>query len=205
MKPNYQLETDKIIAEITSENEIPTLLLHSCCAPCSSYVILYLSQYFKITVFFYNPNIMPDFEYKRRLEEQKRLLKMVTTKNPIDFIEGEYEPNVFLTEIKGLENEPEGSDRCFRCYRMRLEQTAKYAKDYNYDYFTTTLTVSPYKKADKINEIGKYLSEKYNVKYLFSDFKKRNGYKQSIELSKQYNLYRQDYCGCAFSKINTSS
>lgn len=205
MKPNYQLETDKIIAEITSENEIPTLLLHSCCAPCSSYVILYLSQYFKITVFFYNPNIMPDFEYKRRLEEQKRLLKMVTTKNPIDFIEGEYEPNVFLTEIKGLENEPEGSDRCFRCYRMRLEQTAKYAKEYNYDYFTTTLTVSPYKKADKINEIGKYLSEKYNVKYLFSDFKKRNGYKQSIELSKQYNLYRQDYCGCAFSKINTSS
>lgn len=204
MKINYQLETDKIIEEVTKKVEVPTLLLHSCCAPCSSYVILYLSNYFKITVYFYNPNIMPNKEYKRRLMEQKKLIKTVTTKYPIDFIEGDYEPKIFLTEVKGLEHEPEGRDRCFKCYKLRLEQTAKRAKEKKFDYFTTTLTVSPYKNADKINEIGKKLENEYNVKFLVSDFKKRNGYLESIKLSKKYNLYRQDYCGCAFSKINTS-
>lgn len=199
MKINYQFQLDEIINELTLNNEVPKLLLHSCCAPCSSYVLLYLSQYFKITVFFYNPNVMPDIEYKRRLREQIRLIKTVTTKYPIDFIEGNYEPRVFLEQTKGLENEKEGSTRCFKCYQMRLEQTAKLGDSDCYDYFATTLTVSPYKNADKINEIGKFLENKYNVKYLVSDFKKKNGYKESIRLSKEYDLYRQHYCGCPFS------
>ncbi len=199
MKINYQLKLDEIINKIINSDSVPTLLLHSCCAPCSSYVLLYLSQYFKITLFFYNPNIMPDLEYKKRLDEQIRLIETVTTKYPINFIEGDYNPNAFLNQSKGLEKEPEGSTRCFKCYQLRLEQTAKYASDNNYDYFATTLTVSPYKNASKINEIGKYLENKYNIKYLTSDFKKRNGYKESIRLSEKYNLYRQHYCGCPFS------
>ncbi|MFA5603712.1 MAG: epoxyqueuosine reductase QueH [Bacilli bacterium] len=199
MKINYQLQLDEIISELTSNNEVPTLLLHSCCAPCSSYVLLYLSQYFKITVFFYNPNVMPDTEYERRLREQIRLIKTVTTKYLINFIEGSYEPKVFLEQSKGLEKEKEGSRRCFKCYQMRLEQTAKLANAESFDYFATTLTVSPYKNSDKINEIGKFLEDKYNIKYLVSDFKKRNGYKESIRLSKEYDLYRQHYCGCPFS------
>lgn len=202
MKTNYQLLLDEVITEITNNKEVPKLLLHSCCAPCSSYVILYLSQYFEITVFFYNPNIMPDLEYKRRLDEQIRLIETITTKYPITFIEGDYDSNLFLEQVKGLEKEPEGSIRCFKCYQMRLEQTAKLASTGIYDYFTTTLTVSPYKNATKINEIGKNLEENHDVKYLYSDFKKRNGYKESIKLSEKYNLYRQHYCGCPFSRID---
>lgn len=199
MKTNYQLVLDEIITTITNNNEVPKLLLHSCCAPCSSYVILYLSQYFEITVFFYNPNIIPNIEYKKRLEEQIRLIETVTTKYPITFIEGDYDNNLFLEQVKGLEKEPEGSTRCFKCYQLRLSTTAQLASTSNYDYFTTTLTVSPYKNANKINEIGKTLEKKYNIKYLYSDFKKRNGYKESIKLSEKYNLYRQQYCGCQFT------
>lgn len=200
MKTNYQLLLDDVITNITNNKEVPKLLLHSCCAPCSSYVLLYLSQYFEITVFFYNPNIMPDLEYKRRLEEQIRLIKTITTKHPINFIEGDYDSSLFLNQVKGLEKEPEGSTRCFKCYQFRLEETAKIANSDNYDYCTTTLTVSPYKNAAKINEIGKQLEEIYGIKYLYSDFKKRNGYKESIKLSEKYNLYRQHYCGCPFSR-----
>ncbi len=197
MKVNYQVILDKIIE--ANENKVPTLLLHSCCAPCSSYVLKYLGNYFKITLYFYNPNIYPKEEYDKRLKEQKRLIKLLKVKYPIDIIEGVYEPNVFLEQSLGLEKEREGYGRCFKCYRLRLEKTAKKAKELKFDYFTTTLTVSPYKNSDKINLIGSELEKIYNVDYLYSDFKKKEGYKQSIELSKEYNLYRQDYCGCQYS------
>lgn len=200
VKVNYQKQLDKIIDEIQNNSKTPTLLLHSCCAPCSSYVLEYLSQYFKITVFYYNPNISPKEEYIKRVEEQKRLISQLPVKNPVDFIEGDYEPQDFYDITKGLEQVPEGGERCFNCYRLRLEKTAKLAYDLNMDYFTTTLSISPYKNALKLNEIAEELSEIYSVKNLPSDFKKKEGYKRSIQLSKEYDLYRQDYCGCIFSK-----
>ncbi len=200
MKINYQIELEKIIEQIQKENKIPTLLLHSCCAPCSSYVLEYLSEYFKITIFYFNPNITEKEEYQKRVEEQKRLIKELKPKNPIHFLEGIYNPDAFFEIAKGLENEIEGGARCIKCYYQRLEETAKIAKEKNFDYFTTTLTVSPYKKAEKLNEIGSYLEKQYQITYLHSDFKKKNGYKRSIELSKVYGLYRQDYCGCIYSK-----
>ncbi len=196
MNTNYQKIMENILKDIDGE----TLLLHSCCAPCSSYVIEALSNYFKITVFYYNPNISPIEEYKKRVEEQKRFLSQINTKYKVDFIESDYDHENFISLTKGLEQEKEGGNRCVKCYKMRLEKTASIALEKGYDYFCTTLSVSPYKNANKLNEIGKYLEEKYKVKYLYSDFKKKNGYKRSIELSKQYNLYRQDYCGCKFSK-----
>lgn len=201
MKINYQIKLDEIIKEHVNKNEVPSLLLHSCCAPCSSYVIEYLSNYFKITVFYYNPNIYPKDEYIRRVEEQKKFIQTFDTKYKVDFIEGVYDTERFFSLSKGLESEKEGGQRCFKCYELRLSETAKVAKDSGFDYFTTTLSISPYKNAQKLNEIGEVLSSKYGVKYLFSDFKKKNGYKRSIELSKIYNLYRQDYCGCVFSKV----
>ena len=200
VKVNYQKQLDKIIDEIQNNSKTPTLLLHSCCAPCSSYVLEYLSQYFKITVFYYNPNISPKEEYIKRVEEQKRLISQLPVKNPVDFIEGDYEPQDFYDIAKGLEQVPEGGERCFNCYKLRLEKTAKLAYDLNMDYFTTTLSISPYKNALKLNEIAEGLSEIYSVKNLPSDFKKKEGYKRSIQLSKEYDLYRQDYCGCIFSK-----
>lgn len=200
VKVNYQKQLDKIIDEIQNNSKTPTLLLHSCCAPCSSYVLEYLSQYFKITVFYYNPNISPKEEYIKRVEEQKRLISQLPVKNPVDFIEGDYEPQDFYDIAKGLEQVPEGGKRCFNCYKLRLEKTAKLAYDLNMDYFTTTLSISPYKNALKLNEIAEGLSEIYSVKNLPSDFKKKEGYKRSIQLSKEYDLYRQDYCGCIFSK-----
>ena len=204
-KVNYQTEMDQIIVNMTQEERVPTLLLHSCCAPCSSYVLEYLSQYFHITVFFYNPNISASYEYAKRLGEQKRLIASFNEKGdkyPIVIIEGKYEPALFLEQSKGLENCPEGGERCFGCYRLRLEKTAKLAASNRnqYDYFTTTLTISPLKDAGKINEIGLILSKEYNMPWLPSDFKKKNGYKRSIELSLEYDLYRQNYCGCSFSK-----
>jgi predicted adenine nucleotide alpha hydrolase (AANH) superfamily ATPase len=199
---NYQKILDKELEKIQSSNTIPTLLLHSCCAPCSSYVIEYLSRYFKITVFYYNPNISPDNEYRYRADEQKRLIESMPLENPVKFLEGEYNPNDFFEASKGLENEPEGGARCAKCFNMRLSKTAEIAQQGNYDYFTTTLTISPLKNAQIINNIGKELSNKYKVPYLLSDFKKKNGYKRSIVLSKEYNLYRQNYCGCVFSKNN---
>ena len=198
MKTNYQLVLDKILENINGE----TLLLHSCCAPCSSYVLEYLSNYFKITVFYYNPNISPEEEYIKRKEEQKRFIKNLKMKYKVEYIEDSYDNDKFLEISKGLEDDIEGGNRCFKCYNLRLEKTARLAKEKGFDYFGTTLTVSPYKNSSKLNEIGETLQDKYNVKYLFSDFKKKNGYKRSIELSREYNLYRQDYCGCEFSKQN---
>jgi len=196
MKENYQKIMENTLKNIDGE----TLLLHSCCAPCSSYVIDLLSNYFKITVYYYNPNISPYDEYKKRVEEQIRFINELNTKYKVDFIEGDYEHEGFLSVTEGLENELEGGKRCFVCYNQRLEKTALMARENNFDYFCTTLTVSPYKNSQKLNEIGKSLEEKYGVKYLLSDFKKNDGYKKSIELSKEYNLYRQDYCGCKYSK-----
>ena len=197
MKIDYQKKLEEILNEI---KEPKKLLLHSCCAPCSSYVLEYLSKYFKITVFYYNPNISIKEEFEKRLKEQVRLINEMDTVNKIDIIEGKYENDKYEETIKGLENEKEGGNRCFKCYRLRMEETAKLAKKLNYDYFTTTLSISPYKNAAKLNEIGEDLEKEYNIKYLYAEFKKKNGYKRSIELSKIYKLYRQNYCGCIYSK-----
>lgn len=197
---NYQKELDKIIEACIQNECVPSLLLHSCCAPCSSYTLEYLSQYFKITIFYYNPNIYPEEEFGKRVEEQKRLINSLPSKHPISFIEGEYNPKEFYAITKGLEKEPEGGERCFECYRLRLEKSAIIAKEKGFDYFTTTLTISPLKNAAKLNEIGADLAVKYGIKYLPSDFKKKGGYQRSIQLSKEYDLYRQNYCGCIFSQ-----
>lgn len=201
-KRNYQKELDQLIDKFTKNGEAPTLLLHSCCAPCSSYVLEYLSNYFKITIYYYNPNIYPATEYSKRVVEQKTLSEGLTSgKYPIHFIEGKYETDRFYDATKGLEHEKEGQERCFTCYELRLREVANMAKEKGFDYFTTTLSISPYKNADKLNQIGEMLSKEYDVKYLYSDFKKKNGYKRSIELSTEYGLYRQDYCGCIYSKM----
>lgn len=199
---NYQKELDKIIERHQREGAVHTLLLHSCCAPCSSYCLTYLSRYFKITVFYFNPNISLQEEYRHRVREQIRLIESLNEEgvsHPIDFIEGDYEPQAFFDMARGYENCEEGGERCFRCYELRLDTTAQLAAG-KYDYFTTTLTISPLKNAFKLNEIGERLGAQYGVAFLPSDFKKKNGYKTSVELSKKYDLYRQNYCGCAFSK-----
>lgn len=197
-KRNYQSELDKIIEGL--EESTPSLLLHTCCAPCSSYCIEYLSQYFNITVLYYNPNIYPREEYIHRKNEQIRLIGEMKTKHPVSFIDCDFESEKFYETVKGLEECREGGERCFKCYRLRLEKSAQIAKENGFDYFTTSLTISPLKNAAKINEIGEELSEIYGVKFLPSDFKKKNGFKRSIELSREYNLYRQNYCGCLFSQ-----
>ena len=197
---NYQKLLDKIIEKLPQDEAPKRLLLHSCCAPCSSYCLEYLSQYFEITVFYYNPNIAPEEEYRMRVEEQKNLIMQMTTKHPVHFLEGPYDTKSFYEVAKGLEKVSEGGERCFRCYRLRLEASAKMAKEGNFDYFTTTLTISPLKNAEKLNTIGQELGDIYGVSWLPSDFKKRNGYKRSTELSREYGLYRQNYCGCVFSK-----
>jgi predicted adenine nucleotide alpha hydrolase (AANH) superfamily ATPase len=186
--------------EINKLNYTPKLLLHSCCAPCSSHVITILSNYFDITIFYYNPNIDTLEEYEKRKTEQKKFIKEFKNKNKLDFLDCDYENDIYLSKVKGLENEPERGARCPVCFKLRLEKTVQEAKKLNYDYFATTLTVSPYKNSNQINEIGLNLEKEYQIKYLVSDFKKENGYLKSIELSKQYNLYRQNYCGCKFSK-----
>lgn len=196
---NFQKELDSLISENEKKGIVPTLLLHACCAPCSSYCLEYLSQHFRITVFCYNPNIHPEDEYAHRVAEIKRLISESEYKNPVEVIEGSFEPSEFYTAVKGYEKEKEGGDRCFICYRLRLEEAAKKAKELHFDYFTTTLTISPLKNAEKINLIGEQLAEKYGIPHLPSDFKKKNGYKRSIELSKEHNLYRQNYCGCVYS------
>lgn len=199
-KINYQKELDKVINSLEQQGRVPRLLLHSCCAPCSSYVLEYLSDYFEITVFYYNPNIYPPEEFGKRVEEQKRLIRQLPAKHPISFLDGPYEPERFYEMAKGLEKVPEGGERCFKCYRLRLTESAEMARAGKYDYFTTTLSISPLKNAEKLNEIGGQLAKDYGVDYLYSDFKKRNGYKRSTELSREYGLYRQDYCGCVFSR-----
>ena len=195
---NYQLKLEEILKE--NKDKTPKLLLHSCCAPCSSYVLEYLTNYFEITILFYNPNITIEEEYLKRLNEIKKLVETIPHKNKIEVVEGRYNPQEFLDIAKGLEDLKEGGERCFKCYRLRQEESAKYAKENNYDFFTTTLSISPHKNADKLNEIGEELSSIYQVNYLYADFKKKGGYQRSIELSKEYDLYRQDYCGCIYSK-----
>lgn len=199
---NYQKELDKTLEKLTKEERVPKLLLHSCCAPCSSYVLEYLSQYFEITVFYYNPNIYPESEYTKRIWEQQKLIDELPAKHPISFMAGPYDKERFYEMASGLEHVKEGGARCMKCYELRLREAAKIAKNAGFDYFTTTLSISPLKKAERLNEIGQRLGEEYEVEYLLSDFKKKNGYKRSIELSKIYGLYRQDYCGCEFSIEN---
>ncbi len=202
---NYQKELEKLIEKQQRDGEKPSLLLHSCCAPCSSYVLEYLAPYFTICDFYYNPNISPKKEYEDRKEELVRLIREMGLSTEVTFLEGTYQPEDFFAMAKGLEDLPEGGERCFKCYEMRLRESAKIAKEHGADYFATTLTISPLKNAQKLNEIGEKLAEEYGVKYLPSDFKKKNGYKRSVELSAQYELYRQNYCGCIFSKVQSEN
>lgn len=198
MAENYQKMLEDTINALGDRT--PSLLLHACCAPCASYVLEYLAEHFSVTVLYYNPNTHPTAEYEKRLCELKKLLSLLKTKNPVNLLCGEYNPGAFYKLVSGLEAEPEGGGRCRLCFDLRLEETARLAKEGRFDYFTTTLTVSPYKSAAVINTVGRNMSEKYRVPYLYSDFKKRDGYKRSIELSDKYGLYRQNYCGCEFSK-----
>ena len=194
---NYDLEMEKQMENIEEGSK---LLLHACCAPCSSAVLERLANFFKISIFYYNPNITEESEYLKRINELKRFVSVFKTKYPVEVIEGNYEPSKFIEMAKGLEEEPERGKRCYKCYELRLEETAKIAEELGFNHFATTLTLSPHKNANWINEIGEELNKKYKSNYLYSDFKKKEGYKKSIELSKEYNLYRQDYCGCIYSK-----
>ncbi len=208
---NYQHILDQTIEELQKNGELKTLLLHSCCAPCSSYCLTYLAKFFQIVVFYYNPNITKEEEYRKRVEEQKRLIKELNQMDGgsapelsgmhrIGFVEGAYEPERFYEMAEGLEHAKEGGERCFLCYELRQRMAARYAKEHGFDFFSTTLSVSPHKNADKLNEIGLRISEEYGIRYLVSDFKKKGGYQKSIELSREYHLYRQNYCGCEYSK-----
>ncbi len=199
-KQNYQHILENTLKEIEKEGIRPSLLLHSCCGPCSSYVLEYLSAYFDITLYYYNPNIYPAEEFTRRAAEQQHLITQMDLPNTVSCMVADYDPTPFLAMAKGREHEKEGGSRCFDCYRLRLQKTAMEAAKGGYDYFTTTLSISPHKNAQVLNDIGKSLSSEYDVAYLYSDFKKKNGYQRSCTLSKIYGLYRQDYCGCAFSK-----
>lgn len=201
-KRNYARELDQIISDQQARGSVPRLLLHVCCAPCSSYCLEYLRQYFDVTVFYYNPNITEEEEYRLRATEEQRLIEAYNTLDArgITYTEGTYEPEAYLERIAGLEDEPEGGARCTECFSMRLEASARKAAEEGYDFFTTTLTISPLKDADRLNKIGEFFGERHGVSFLPSDFKKKDGYKRSIELSKEYGLYRQDYCGCVFSK-----
>lgn len=196
---NYQKVMEDIIQELQVKQEVPTLLLHSCCGPCSSYCLAYLSEYFHVTVLYYNPNIYPPEEYELRAKEQERFVREFPSKYPIHFVEGAYDTERFYEMAKGKEELKEGGERCFGCYELRLREAAEYAKEHGFSYFTTTLSISPLKNAAKLNEIGGRLAEEYQVSYLFSDFKKKDGYKKSTALAKEYDMYRQDYCGCVFS------
>lgn len=200
IKRNYQRELDLLIDKNQKAGVVPTLFLHACCAPCSSYCLEYLSEFFRITVVFYNPNITEEEEYTYRLQEEKRLISEMNFKYPVTLIEGDYNPEVFFSLSKGLEDAPERGKRCLSCYEERLRYTASLAKENGADYFATTLTLSPLKNAQALNTIGERLSEEFSVNYLCTDFKKKGGYLRSMELSKEHNLYRQNFCGCPFSR-----
>lgn len=204
-KQNYQKILDSELERISQSGKIPTLLLHSCCAPCSSYVLEYLTEYFNIILYYYNPNISPESEYRYRLSELERLISEIPLKNRVEITPAEYNPDIFCKLAEGLEDLPERGLRCQKCIFQRLEKTAEKACELGADYFTTTLTISPYKDSEYINKAGEELQKQYDIKYLFSDFKKRNGYKRSIQLSTEYNLYRQNFCGCIYSKINSET
>ena len=199
-KINFHQKMLEIIKEHCSKGNVQKLLLHSCCAPCSSYCLELLSQYFEVTVFYYNPNIYPPEEYTMRVAEQDRFVQEFPAKHKITFVEGAYDTEKFYAMAKGMEHLKEGGERCFACYELRLREAAEYAKANGFDFFTTTLSISPLKNAQKLNEIGAKLEEEYGVKYLYSDFKKQNGYKRSTEISNEYEMYRQYYCGCVYSK-----
>ncbi|WP_038261093.1 epoxyqueuosine reductase QueH [Peptoclostridium litorale] len=205
MKINYQKLLDENIYQIQKKGTRPSLLIHSCCAPCSSYVIEYLSNYFDITVFFYNPNIHPEEEYRKRVIEQMEFIRKFPSASPVSFVEAVYDVGSFFAISRGLENEPERGKRCTLCFGLRLEQTARYAAENGFNYYTTTLSISPHKDAQLLNSMGEKLGENYGVSFLSSDFKKKNGYKRSCELSLEYGLYRQDYCGCVYSKIQSDA
>ena len=194
---NYQKKLEEIIEALDGRKK---LLLHACCAPCSSYVLEYLTGYFDISILYYNPNISPYLEYEKRISELKRLVQEMPLSGETEIIDGKYDPERFSHIANGMENLPEGGERCFKCYRLRMEEAAKAALEKGFDYFTTTLSISPHKNAEKINEIGQELEQTYRVKYLCADFKKKDGYKRSIQLSHEYGLYRQSYCGCIYSK-----
>lgn len=197
---NYSKELERLIQQFQREERVPRLLLHVCCAPCSSAVLEYLSQYFAITLLYYNPNISPREEYDKREAELKRLVSEMELVHPVDLLPCDYDGQAFVEAARGLEGEPEGGARCEACFRLRLEYAAQEAARLHFDYYTTTLTISPMKNAPLLNQLGEEMGGKYGVAHLPSDFKKKNGYKRSVELSKEYGLYRQDYCGCAFSK-----
>lgn len=199
MTINYQRNLDETLKSISESGKTPHLLLHSCCGPCSSYVLEYLSCCFDITILYYNPNIYPQSEFEKRAAEQQKLLTCMEFANPVDIILSDYRTDEFEKTAAGLETEPEGGRRCLQCFRLRLEETARTAKKLGFDYFTTTLSVSPHKDAEALNKIGGELAVRYGVQYLYADFKKQNGYKRSIELSRRYGIYRQNYCGCRYS------
>jgi predicted adenine nucleotide alpha hydrolase (AANH) superfamily ATPase len=196
---NYQAALDRELARIAASGETPRLLLHSCCAPCGSYALEYLSAYFRIAVLYFNPNIYPEAEFEKRLAEQKRLLTRMAFQNPVDLLAPEYARGDFLAAARGLEDEPEGGARCGACFSLRLDETARRAKALGCEYFGTTLTVSPHKNAERINAAGEAAGRAYGVRFLYADLKKRDGYKRSLDLSREYGLYRQNYCGCEFS------
>lgn len=198
-KINYQKLCEEEISKASAGERVPSVLLHSCCAPCSSYCIEYLSQYFRMTVFYYNPNIYPDSEYYHRVKEQQEFINRFPAKYPVGFIEGDFDTQEFYKAAKGLEQEPERGARCTECFKLRLGRTAEVASEKRFDYFTSTLTISPMKDAALLNQIGSEMGEVHGVKWLPSDFKKKNGYLRSCELSREYGIYRQDYCGCVFS------
>ncbi len=199
-KVNYQLKMEEIIKKNCSTDRVPKLLLHSCCAPCSSYCLETLAKYFSITVYYDNPNIYPEEEYWMRVKEQQRFIREFPAAHTILFAEGDYDPQRFYDMARGLEEVKEGGVRCRKCYELRLRDTAEYAAAHDFDFFTTTLSISPMKNAAWLNEIGEQLEKEYHVAYLYSDFKKKNGYKRSTEISKEYHMYRQYYCGCVYSK-----
>ena len=203
MKENYQKRLEETIATSCTDGNRPRLLLHACCAPCSSYVLEYLSSLFEITLFFYNPNIFPPEEYAFREEELLRLVREMGLSETVHVLRGHYDPEEFFQMAKGMETLPEGGNRCHACYTLRLRESGRIAAEGGFDYFTTTLSVSPHKDPVRLNEIGEKCGEKYGVKHLPADFKKKNGYLRSLQLSKEYALYRQDYCGCLYSKADT--
>lgn len=198
-KINYQIKLEEILEKESKNEGTPKLLLHSCCAPCSTYVLEYLTKHFDISVLYYNPNIHPSEEYHKREAEQERYINLVNKVNKIELIKANYDPKEYFEAVKGYELEKEGGKRCNLCFELRLDMAAQYAKKHGYDYFTTTLSISPHKDAQIINHIGENLEKKYDVSYLYADFKKKNGFKRSLELCAQYDIYRQNYCGCVFS------
>lgn len=203
-KPNYERQMEETFARLEQAGETPRLLLHSCCAPCSSAVLERLTAHVSLTVYYYNPNIQPEEEYRRRAAEQRRLLAEMPLARPADFLEGPYDPARWHEAVRGLEQEPEGGARCAACFALRLSQTAQAAKAGGFDYFTTTLSVSPLKNVQMLTKAAARAALETGIPYLYADFKKKDGYLRSIRLSARYGLYRQNFCGCPFSRAEAA-